>query len=102
MRLNKDQKAFSAVDPESVGFNRLQFKSPKMKTGLLCDRAEIKELFNSSSKVSERDECGGRYTVQTRNERRLRICILSHNWCKPDGNIPDMSARLWTLNCSLT
>ena len=54
MRLNKEQKAFSAVDPESVGFNRLQFKSPKMKTGLLCDRAEIKELFNSSSKVSER------------------------------------------------
>ena len=53
MRLNKEQKAFSAVDPESVGFNRLQFKSPKMKTGLLCDRAEIKELFNSSSKVSE-------------------------------------------------
>ena len=41
MRLNKEQKAFSAVDPESVGFNRLQFKSPKMKTGLLCDRAEI-------------------------------------------------------------
>ena len=78
MRLNKEQKAFSAVDPESVGFNRLQFKSPKMKTGLLCDRAEIKELFNSSSKVSERDECGGRYTVQTRNERRLRICILNH------------------------
>ena len=87
MRLNKEQKAFSAVDPESDEFNRLQFKSPKMKTGLLCDRA----------KVSERDECGGLYTVQTRNERRLRICILSHNWCKQDGNIPDMSARLWTL-----
>ena len=33
MRLNKEQKAFSAVDPESVEFNRLQFKSPKMKTG---------------------------------------------------------------------
>ena len=79
MRLNKEQKAFNAVAPESVEFNRLQFKSPKMKTGLLCDRAEIKELFNSSSKVSERDQFGGLYTEQTRNERRLRICILSHN-----------------------
>lgn len=34
-----------------------------MKIGLLCDRVEIKELFNFFLKVSERDECGGWYIV---------------------------------------
>ena len=46
MRLNKDQKAFSAVDPESVGFNRLQFKSPKMKTFCRSKRPSIETTFD--------------------------------------------------------
>ena len=79
VRLNEEQNVSSATAPGSSLFSRLQFKSPRMKIGLFNESPATSELFNSFSKVRDKDESGGLYTVHIINDRSLRICILSQN-----------------------